>query len=36
MTIDMGGDDTRTVRRAITQPVRSIKAQQHRKVAHVS
>jgi hypothetical protein len=30
------GDDTRTVRRTTTQPVRSIKAQQHRKTAHVS
>ena len=36
MTIDLGGDDTRTVRRTTTQPVRSIKAQQHRKAAHVS
>jgi hypothetical protein len=26
----------RTVRRTTTQPVRSIKAQQHRKAAHVS
>jgi hypothetical protein len=36
MTIELGGDDTRTVRRTTTQPVRSIKAQQHRKAAHVS
>jgi hypothetical protein len=35
VTIDLG-DDTRTVRRTTTQPVRSIKAQQHRKAAHVS
>lgn len=28
--------DTRVVRRTTTQPVRSIKAQQHRKAAHVS
>jgi hypothetical protein len=33
---DLGGDDTRTVRRTTTQPVRSIKAQQHRKAAHGS
>ena len=31
MTIDLGGDDTRTVRLTTTQPARSIKAQQHRK-----
>jgi transposase InsO family protein len=31
ITIDLGGDDTRTVRRTTTQPVRSIKAQQHRQ-----
>ena len=36
ITIDLSGDDTRTVRRTTTQPVRSIKAQQHRKAAHVS
>jgi hypothetical protein len=36
ITIDLGGDDTRTVRRTTTQPVRSIKAQQPRKAAHVS
>jgi hypothetical protein len=36
MTIDLGGDDTRTIRRTTTQPVRSIKAQQHREAAHVS
>jgi hypothetical protein len=35
ITIDLG-EDTRTVRRTTTQPVRSIKAQQHRKAAHVS
>jgi hypothetical protein len=36
MTIDLSGEDTRTVQRTTTQPVRSIKAQQHRKAAHVS
>jgi hypothetical protein len=36
ITIDLGGDDTRTVRRTTTQPVRRIKAQQPRKAAHVS
>ena len=36
MTIDLGGDDTRTVRRTTTQPVRSIKAHRPRKAAHVS
>ena len=36
MTIDLGGDDTRTIRRTTTQPVRSFKAQQHRRAAHVS
>jgi transposase InsO family protein len=36
ITIDLASDDTRTVRRTTTQPVRSIKAQQHRKTAHVS
>ncbi len=36
ITIDPGGDDTRTIRRTTTQPVRSIKAQQPRKAAHVS
>jgi hypothetical protein len=35
ITIDLG-EDTRTIRRTTTQPVRSIKAQQHRKAAHVS
>ena len=35
ITIDLG-EDTRTVRRTTTQPVRSIKAQQHRKAVHVS
>jgi hypothetical protein len=29
MTIDLSDDDTRTVRRTTTQPVRSIKAQQY-------
>ena len=36
ITIDLASDDIRTVRRTTTQPVRSIKAQQHRKAAHVS
>jgi hypothetical protein len=36
ITIDLASDDTRVVRRTTTQPVRSIKAQQHRKAAHVS
>jgi hypothetical protein len=36
ITIDLGGDDTRTVRRTTTQPVRSIKAHQLHKAAHVS
>ena len=36
ITIDLGGEDTRVVRRTTTQPVRSIKAQQPRKAAHVS
>jgi hypothetical protein len=36
MTIDLGGDDTRTIRRTTTQPVRSIKAHRPRKAAHVS
>jgi hypothetical protein len=36
ITIDLASDDTRTVWRTTTQPVRSIKAQQHRKPAHVS
>jgi len=35
ITIDLGGADTRTVRRTTTQPVRSIKAQHPRKAAHV-
>ena len=35
VTIDLG-EDTRTVRRTTTQPVRSIKVAQHRKAAHVS
>jgi hypothetical protein len=36
LTIDLASDDTRTVRRTTTQPVRAIKAQQPRKAAHVS
>jgi hypothetical protein len=36
ITIDLGGDDTLTVRQTTTQPVRSIKAHQPRKAAHVS
>jgi len=36
ITIDLGGEDTRTVRPTTTQPVSSFKAQQHRKAAHVS
>ena len=36
MTIDLGGDDIRTIRRTTTQPVRSIKAHRPRKAAHVS
>jgi transposase InsO family protein len=36
ITIDLASDDIRVVRRTTTQPVRSIKAQQHRKAAHVS
>jgi len=38
ITIDLGGDDTRTIRRTTTQPVRSIKAHRPRKAgaAHVS
>jgi transposase InsO family protein len=36
ITIDLGGDDTRTVPRTTTAPVRRIKAQQPRKAAHVS
>src|SRR5690349_24991925 len=35
ITIDLG-EDTRTVRRTTTQPVRTIRAQQPRKAAHVS
>jgi hypothetical protein len=35
ITIDLG-EDTRTIRRTTTQPVRSIKAQQHRNAAHIS
>jgi transposase InsO family protein len=38
MAIDLGGDDTRTIRRTTTQPVRSIKAHRPRKArtTHVS
>jgi hypothetical protein len=36
ITIDLGGEDTRTIRRTTTQAVRSIKAHQPRKAAHVS
>ena len=38
MTIDLGGEDMRTVRRTTTQPVRSIKAHRPRKAGttHVS
>jgi hypothetical protein len=36
MTIDLGGEDVRTIRRNTTQPVRSIKACRPRKAAHVS
>jgi transposase InsO family protein len=36
ITIDLASDDIRTVRRTTTQAVRSIKAQQPRKAAHVS
>jgi hypothetical protein len=36
ITIDLGGEDTRTVRRTTSQAVRSIKAHRPRKAAHVS
>jgi len=36
ITIELASDDTRTVRQTTNQPVRNIKAQQHRKAAHVS
>ncbi|HEY4992028.1 MAG TPA: IS481 family transposase, partial [Nakamurella sp.] len=36
LSIELASDDVRTVRRTTTQPVRSIKAQQPRKAAHVS
>ena len=36
ITIDLASDDIRVVLRTTTQPVRSIKAQQPRKAAHVS
>ena len=36
MTIDLGGEDTRTIRRTTAQPVRRIKAHRRRKAAHVS
>jgi len=36
LTIEIGADDTRTVRRTTTQPVRNLKAQRPRKAANVS
>ena len=36
ITIDLAGEDTRIIRRTTAQPVRSIKAHQPRKAAHVS
>ena len=36
ITIEIGADDIRTVRRTTTQPVRSIKVQRPRKAANVS
>jgi hypothetical protein len=36
ITIDLAGEDTRTVRRTTTQAVRSIKAHRPRKAADVS
>jgi hypothetical protein len=36
ITIDLDDQDSRTVRRTTTQPVRSIKAAQSRKAAHIS
>jgi hypothetical protein len=36
ITIDLGGDDIRTVRRTTNQPVRSIKAQQLRNAGAAS
>jgi transposase InsO family protein len=36
VTIELGSDDIRTIRRTTTQPVRSIKAHRPRKAAHVS
>jgi hypothetical protein len=36
ITIDLASDDTHVVRRTSAQPVRSIKAQQPHKAAHVS
>jgi hypothetical protein len=36
ITIDLHGEDARTVRRTTTQAVRSIKAHRPRKAAHVS
>ncbi len=36
MTIGFGDGGTRTVTRTTSKPVRSFKAQQHRKAAHVS
>ena len=36
ITIDLGGDDTRTIRRTTTQPVRSIKGQRPRTATPIS
>jgi hypothetical protein len=36
LTIEIGTDDTRTVRRITDQPVRNLKAQRSRKTAKVS
>ena len=36
ITIDLDGQDSRTVRRTATKPVRSVKAHRPRKAAHVS
>jgi hypothetical protein len=35
-TIDLGGEDARTVRRTTTQAVRRVKPHRPRKAAHVS
>jgi len=34
MAINLGGEDTRTIRRTTTQPVRSIKAHRPRQATH--